>query len=111
MPVKTVVNPFTTRFTTLLQEEFCEKKPILESNSTMKTPTPLTRLSSRSQSADACIQGHEQPAAITRHHTVDDLWWVQAEESLTSGFFLMWAVCVVLLGGGHLGVWLSVISV
>jgi len=56
-------------------------------------------MSSRPQSADACIQGYDQPAAITRHHTVDDLWWVQAEESLTSGFFLMWAVCVVLLGG------------
>jgi hypothetical protein len=77
----------------------------------MKTPTSrtLTRASSRSQSADACIQGYDKPLAMTRHHTVDDFWWVQAEESLTSGFFLMWAVCVVLLGGWHLGGWLSAI--
>jgi hypothetical protein len=79
----------------------------------MKTPASptLTRLSSRSRSTDACIQGYDQPAAITCHQVVDDLWWAQAEESLTSGLFLMWAVCVVLLGGWHLGGWLSAIYV
>ena len=66
-------------------------------------PTPCPR----SQSAAAST--HEYPrlpedAAITNHRTVDYLRtqeWEQGEKTITSAFFLVWAVSVVLLGGWH----------
>ena len=77
----------------------------------LKRPTcaTLTKLSSRSQSSDACIRGYDQPAAITGHSTVEDLWWEKGEETLTSVFFLVWAVAVSLLGGWYVANQLSAV--
>ena len=75
----------------------------------LKRPTSVTlsKLSSRSQSADACFRGHNQPAAITGHSTFEDLWWEKGEETLTSVFFLVWAVAVSLMGSWYVANYLS----
>jgi hypothetical protein len=85
---------------------------------TRSVPQPVkqpsfSRTWSRSQSAAAST--HEYPrlpedATITNHRTVEDLrarQWDFNEQKMTSAFFLVWAVGVVLLGGWHVANQLS----
>jgi hypothetical protein len=70
-----------------------------------KLPTPATLVSRRHSSA-ACEQGDEhlpRVAAIAEHRTFEDRMrdWEKAEQTLTSAFFLIWAMGVTLLGGWH----------
>ena len=63
-------------------------------------------LFSRCQTSAACAQGSQhlpEDAAIANHRTVEDIMrdWDNAEQRLTSAFFLMWALGVMLLGGWH----------
>jgi hypothetical protein len=77
------------------------------------TQPTARKLCSRSQSAAANTQSYtrlQEDQAIINHRTVEDLRtrnWEQAEATLTSAFFLMWALSVVLLGGWNLANQLS----
>ena len=69
-----------------------------------KQPTAAV-LVSRCQSTAACTPGDRHlpgDVAIANQRTVEDriIEWENAEQRLTSAFFLMWAVGLALLGGG-----------
>jgi hypothetical protein len=78
----------------------------------VKRPPAPTR-GARSQSAAASTQRYprlQEDAAIANHHNVEYLRtreWEQGEQMITSAFFLVWAVSVVLLGGWHVASQLS----
>jgi len=78
----------------------------------VKQPPSPTRYA-RSQSTAASKQRYPrlpEDAAITNHRNAEYLRtreWEQGEKTITSAFFLVWAVSVVLLGGWHVASQLS----
>ncbi|KAJ1464869.1 hypothetical protein T484DRAFT_1989508, partial [Baffinella frigidus] len=74
-------------------------------------------ISSRPQSAPLCSQQayallleHAVWEPVTDHREVEEMRtrkWEQAEQSVTSAFFKVWAVAIVLLGGWHVATQLS----
>jgi len=80
------------------------RRQLLRTSSTpqhVNQPTDGT-LFSLSQPSNACTQETED-AAIASHRTAEArvLDWENAEQKLTSAFFLVWAVSVTLLGWWH----------